>query len=101
MSLRGARTKKKSRFSLNQKKPIVRYGRFHVQGFWDVGQAKPFQFTVTWKSLILVGIAMAMIVVPSYGYYSNIYLPSFPNPIHNPYDPFTLLWNGTTTSSGR
>lgn len=65
-----------------------------------MGQAKPFQFTVTWKSLILVGIAMAMIVVPSYGYYSNIYLPSFPNPIHNPYDPFTLLWNGTTTSSG-
>lgn len=38
---------------------------------------------------IIGGIAL----VPAYGYYSNIYLPSTTNPSQHG-DPFTTLWNG-------
>lgn len=73
------------------------------QGSWNWNWKPSNSFTpITrkWKVLAVLGIALAMLVIPAYGYYSNIYLPSFPNPSPSKYDPFTLLWNGTTTGVG-
>ena len=95
MSLRGARAKKRSRFSLQPKKPLVRYGRFHVPGNWKISDQEEF-LTISRlsKVLLLSLVIIPGILLPSFAYYQFNIVPSLN--VNSNYDPFTLLWNGTT-----
>jgi hypothetical protein len=91
MSLRGQRVKKR-------KHQTRGYAQFHAVG-WHNEAPKTFMFP--WKALLLLGLAVALVLGPTYVYYlvnvaSNIPGPTGPNPN---YDPFTLLWNGTASSA--
>lgn len=89
MSLHPIKTKHKAKSTRG-------YARLRVEKGWDTGEKKPWAPGRFTKTGILAIIVLAVILIPSFAYYQNIYLPSLPSPNSN-YDPFTLLWNGTVT----
>lgn len=106
MSLHPVKAKKRSRFSLKQKKPMVRYGRLHVQGGWEIGHSNYLHFPSWSKIALLTAIMLSLTLIPAYAYWGiNILPQSQPSGPCSyalntcPNDPFTILWNGTITSS--